>query len=72
MKKLQNAFPAENAVSAVVLHLIMPHGLRHYETLNGLNQVKEFEQKSKWSKYCKHAHHLRKCKWLETNKVAAE
>ena len=29
-------------------------------------------QKSKWSKQCKHAHHLRKCKCLETNKVTAE
>ena len=40
--------------------------------LNGLNQVKGFEQKFKWSKQCKHAHHLRKSKWLETNKVTAE
>jgi hypothetical protein len=29
-------------------------------------------QKSKWSKHCKHAHHLRKSKWLEINKVIAE
>jgi hypothetical protein len=49
----ENAFPAENAVSAVVqsevenIFLIKPHILRHKETLNGLNQVKGFEQKSK-------------------------
>ena len=51
--QLENAFPPENAVSAVVqsevknIFLIKPHRLRHEETLNGLNQVKGFEQKFK-------------------------
>ena len=36
--------------------------------LNVLHKVKGFEQ-SEWSKQCKHAHHLKKVKWLETNKV---
>ena len=52
---------------------IKPHGLRRRETLNGLNKVKQNRvQRFKWSKQCKHAHHLKKCKWLETNKVTAE
>ena len=48
--------------------LIKPQRLRHKETLNGLNQVKGFEQKFK----SLHAHHLRKSKWLETNEGATE
>ena len=34
--------------------------------------MKGFEQKSKWSKQCKHAHHLRESKWLATIKETAE
>ena len=35
-------------------------------------QTRTKMQKSKWSKQGKHAHHLRKCKWLETNRMTAE
>ena len=52
--KLQNAIPAENALSVVVQNedenvLVKPLNLRRKEMLNGLYQWKE----SKWSKQCK-------------------
>jgi hypothetical protein len=47
-EQLENAFLAENVVSAAVqsevenIFLIKQHRLRHKETLNGLNQVMGF------------------------------
>ena len=68
--KLENAFPAENAASAVVQHevenmfYLKPHSLRSKEMLNGLKQVKGLNDIVEWSKQCrpKHAHHLKHLK----------
>ena len=48
-RQLENAFPAEIAVSAVVQSdvknvLVKPHSIRRTEMLNGFNQVKRLEQ----------------------------